>query len=228
MIEITPTLLRQWPLPVPADGDKKARGNVLVIAGAAELPGAAMLAGVAALRAGAGRLRIGTCARNANALGLAIPEARVIGLPETEGGTLACAAATQLEDLAAEADAVLLGPGLAAELSVAAIAATMLEAARGTTFVFDAGAIKGLRGFAALLHRHQGRVIMTPHAGEMAGLMEMERGCVEADPARTATQAAHELHTVVVLKGAQTIVSSAQHDAVVCRQGNVGLATSGS
>lgn len=50
MIEIAPAFLRQRPLPVPVEGDKKSRGNVLIIAGATELPGAAMLAGIAALR----------------------------------------------------------------------------------------------------------------------------------------------------------------------------------
>jgi hydroxyethylthiazole kinase-like uncharacterized protein yjeF len=227
MIEIAPAFLRQRPLPVPVEGDKKSRGNVLIIAGATELPGAAMLAGIAALRGGAGRLRIATCVRNATALAVAVPEARVIGLPESESGALAAAAATQVVDLAAESDAVLLGAGFAPDQSMTAIADALL-AKPGPAFVFDAGAIKGLRGLAASLQRQKGRIIVTPHAGEMAGLMGMERRSVEADPARTASQAAHALHAVVALKGAQTVICSTQHEAVVCRQGNVGLATSGS
>ncbi|CAA9313112.1 MAG: hypothetical protein AVDCRST_MAG40-1096, partial [uncultured Gemmatimonadaceae bacterium] len=55
---ITRASLRRWPLPaVEADGDKDARGRVLVVGGARELPGAVLLAGVGALRAGAGKLQ---------------------------------------------------------------------------------------------------------------------------------------------------------------------------
>jgi ADP-dependent NAD(P)H-hydrate dehydratase len=85
--EVTPERLRQMPLPDPEEGDKKARGNVLVIAGGMQVPGGALLAGTAALRAGAGRLQIATCGQNALAIATAIPEALVLGLPETsEGG----------------------------------------------------------------------------------------------------------------------------------------------
>src|SRR5436305_9753198 len=86
MMELTPDVLRQMPLPDPHEGDKKARGNVLVIAGSVEVPGAALLAGTAALRAGAGRLRIATCARHATALAMAVPEAFVLGLAESDEG----------------------------------------------------------------------------------------------------------------------------------------------
>lgn len=57
-LPITPRLLRGWPLPVPEDGDKEARGRVLVIGGSEELPGAVLLAGEATLRTGAGKLRL--------------------------------------------------------------------------------------------------------------------------------------------------------------------------
>src|SRR4051812_40659661 len=78
-------LLRGWQLPQPAeDGDKESRGRVLVVAGSAELPGTAVLASTAALRAGAGKLRIATVKSMAAAIGVAVPEARVYALPETE------------------------------------------------------------------------------------------------------------------------------------------------
>ena len=74
-------LLRDFPLPVlPEDGDKEERGRLLVIGGSREVPGAALLAGVAAMRAGAGKLQIATAASMwPFRLGVAIPEARVIG-----------------------------------------------------------------------------------------------------------------------------------------------------
>ena len=82
-------LLRQWPLPFPSDDDdKEGRGRVLVIAGSREMPGAVILAATAALRAGAGKLAIATGASVAQ-LALAIPESRVIALPETAAGSIA-------------------------------------------------------------------------------------------------------------------------------------------
>src|SRR4051794_748840 len=173
---ITSDFLRQMKLPHPGEGDKKARGSVLVIAGGAEVPGSALLAGIGALRAGAGRLQIATCARNATALAVAIPEALVLGLPETPAGAIEPTSAAQLMPLLERADAVLIGPGLADEHAIAALAAAMLEKVEpGPAFVFDARAIKHLRAARGLLERHQGRIVVTPHAGEMAGLLSVER-----------------------------------------------------
>ena len=86
---ITSEFLSRIPLPQPSeDGDKDQRGRVLVIAGSASVPGAALLAATAALRAGAGKLQIATCQSIATHLGLAVPEALVLGLPETPAGEI--------------------------------------------------------------------------------------------------------------------------------------------
>ena len=88
-VEITSQLLRDWPLPMPhPDGDKEARGRILVIGGSREMPGAVILAAIAALRAGAGKLTVATEASVAALVAQAIPEARVIGLRETAQGGL--------------------------------------------------------------------------------------------------------------------------------------------
>src|SRR3954471_4147761 len=111
---VTPRLLRDWPLPQPSDdADKEGRGRVLVVAGAPDLPGTAILAATAALRAGAGKLRIATVASIAPHVGIAVPEARVVALAETECGAIAPDAAARLADLANDCQAALLGPGLA-------------------------------------------------------------------------------------------------------------------
>src|SRR5918994_1509205 len=84
---ITAEFLRGIPLTQPLeDGDKDQRGRVLVIAGSVCVPGAALLAATAALRAGAGKLQIATCRSVAMHLGLAVPEALVVGLPESPSG----------------------------------------------------------------------------------------------------------------------------------------------
>ena len=78
---VTPTLLRGWPLPGGGSG-KDDRGSVLVIGGARGTPGAALLAGIAALRSGAGKLMLAVAESTAVQLAVALPEAGVTGLPE--------------------------------------------------------------------------------------------------------------------------------------------------
>src|SRR4051794_15568755 len=110
---VTPGLLRGWPLPQPSDDDdKEGRGRVLTAAGSPELPGTAILAATAALRAGAGKLRIATVASIAPHVGIAVPEARVFALAETERGGVHPDAAAHLAELANDCQAALLGPGL--------------------------------------------------------------------------------------------------------------------
>src|SRR5918995_1324319 len=120
--KITPELLCAMPLPQPAGStDKQARGSVLVVAGSVEVPGAALLAGTAALRAGAGKLQIATCSSVALHMALAVPEARVTGLPETPEGGIAPEAAEILCERAKRNDAVLLGPGMMDKDEVASL-----------------------------------------------------------------------------------------------------------
>jgi len=103
--------LRLHPLPRHSEGDKHSRGRVLVIAGHLDLPGAALLAGLGALRAGAGVLRIATCRTNAPHLGVAMPEAMVIGCSENSAGEIAIQNGPRLLELTKNSDAVLMGPG---------------------------------------------------------------------------------------------------------------------
>ena len=108
--DITPELLHAWPLPMPgARGDKDARGRVLVVGGAAQMPGAVILAAVAALRAGAGKLQIATCASIAHGVATAVPEARVVPLPERDSGAFHDDALPALVELGANADAIVVG-----------------------------------------------------------------------------------------------------------------------
>src|SRR3954452_18228257 len=110
---VTSALLRDWPLPEVSEGDgKRARGTVVVIGGAQDTPGAVLLAGLAALRAGAGRLTLATVAETAKALAVAGPGAAVTALPATNDGVLGATAVERAAALVDGADALLLGPGM--------------------------------------------------------------------------------------------------------------------
>lgn len=227
---LTPAFMRAWPLPEPdPSGDKESRGRVLVIGGAPEMPGAAILAATAALRAGAGKLRIATCGSIAPVIGAAVPEARVFALPETKAGGIAPRAADRLAAYANETQSVLIGPGMVDEKAIVRLLIELLPQVDGPAVVLDAGALSCLAENGESLHGLNRRVVITPHAGEMAKLTGLEKKRIEREPVRAALEAARRLRTVIALKGAETyIVAPVGERVYQNRAGNVGLATSGS
>jgi hydroxyethylthiazole kinase-like uncharacterized protein yjeF len=219
------------PLPRPdAESDKEARGNVLVIGGSAQVPGAVLLAGVAALRAGAGKLQLATIASVTSALGIAVPESLVVALPQSSVGEISGSRAHRhLREHAEKADAVLVGPGMSSGRAAHAMLAPLVPRLRDdTTLVLDAAAIFALRRDATLLEPLGGRAVLTPHAGEMATLLSVDIGDVEARPAEMAQQAASRFGAVVALKGPESWIAEPDGTLYHYTGGSVGLATSGS
>ena len=228
---ITPALLRSMPLPgLGANPDKDSRGRVLIIGGGPEVPGAAVLAGLGALRAGAGKLQMAATAAYAPGLAAAIPEARVIQVPAARNGEIGKSAANALAALVARSDGVVIGPGMMDDETASQLAALLVggRTAGEATFVLDAGAITSLDGFAARLAVAAGRLVLTPHAGEMAALTGLDKDEVEADPIAAARAVAARLGAVVVMKGKTTHVVSPDGLAWRHESGAPGLATSGS
>ena len=230
MTPITAALLHGLPLPRHQQGDnKEGRGQVLVVGGSMSVPGAILLSAEAALRVGAGKLQIATCRSIAPHLGLRIPESMVIPLPEAEDGEIAAGAAERLAKPATRADAILVGPGMMASDGMEPLLSRVLaEPKDGAGFVLDAGALDVLPGHPGLLSRCGSRTVITPHAGEMARLLDVERDAVEADPLRHARDAASRFGCIVVMKGGTTHIVTPANEAWVFEGGTVGLATSGS
>jgi hydroxyethylthiazole kinase-like uncharacterized protein yjeF len=234
--DITPALLRDWPLPMPgADADKEARGHVLIVAGSREMPGAVLLAASAALRAGAGKLTIATAASVAAHIGTAVPESRVIGLEETADGGLLADRATSLHLACARATAVLIGPGMQDDAACCRLVQVLLPHCADTHLILDAAgmSIAGrdaacdeastLNGFR--FHRP---VLLTPHAGELASLTGADKHDIQAQPEAAARLAAQRWQASVVLKGAVTILAATDGHQWRHEGGNAGLAISGS
>jgi hydroxyethylthiazole kinase-like uncharacterized protein yjeF len=217
--------LRAWPLPsLGADVDKEARGRVVVIAGSREVPGAALLAATAALRAGAGKLVIATVASAASAMAIAMPEARVLGLPETQGGGFDPDGVRQLEDVVQTARAVLVGPGMMDAPATLDLVAALAPWLRGRAAVLDALAMDVVKR----LGRFEEPVLLTPHAGEMAHLTGVSKDAIQDEPAHVAREFAQKWNAVVALKGAQTVIAAPDGQSWMHDGGNAGLATSGS
>ena len=226
---VTPELLRRMKLPQPsADGDKVERGSVLVVAGAVELPGAAVLAGTAALRAGAGRLRIATCASVAAHVGIAVPECFAIRLPESEDGGISPEAAPIILKRANEVPALVIGPGMHDVPAMDDLFGAVLPRLACEAAVLDACAVTVVGRDKALLRGVRFRAVLTPHGGEMAKLTGLSKDEVLAHPLAIAREAARELDAVIMLKGPETFVVPAEGEAFCYSGGNVGLATSGS
>lgn len=228
-IDIDPSLLARFPLPrIAEDAGKEDRGRLLVIAGSRELAGAALLAGVAALRAGAGKLQIGTAASLATALAVAVPEARVIGYPETDEGCIAEAGIEPLIGWAKAAQAVAIGCGLKQGPPLETFFARLLGCGADIPLVLDAAVLDCLAPLEDRVCRWGGGSILLPHAGEMARLLGRDESEVQADPAAAALEAAKRFNAVALVKGRFSFVASPGGDVFRLEGGGVGLATSGS
>lgn len=222
---IDDALLRGWPLPaVENDGDKESRGRVLVVAGSREMPGAAVLAATAALRAGAGKLVIATPQPAAQAVALAMPEARVIALPEAADGSPAPDGLQLLQEIAASTAALLVGPGMVGHAGTPAFVQSLLPLFAHTTVLLDALAMDVVLPLA----RFDQPVILTPHAGEMAHLTGREKEELQEEPLQVAARQARAWNAVLALKGATTVIGTPEGEAWTHSAEAPGLGTSGS
>jgi ADP-dependent NAD(P)H-hydrate dehydratase len=170
-VPITRVVLKRMPLPeIDEAGDKNERGRVLIAGGSVETPGAVMLAGIAALRGGAGRLRIATCQSIAPYIATSVPEARVFGVAETKSGSISSSACPRLAELTGSVDALALGSGMVDDRLAVAIAKGLLKRIGETKILIDAAALRGLTDNPTILRRLKGQAVLTPHAGEMVAL----------------------------------------------------------
>jgi ADP-dependent NAD(P)H-hydrate dehydratase len=222
-------LLKRMPLPEPGEGtDKDSRGKVLVAGGSAVSAGAVTLSGLAALRAGAGKVLLAVPDFLSVAIAVDFPEAGVHRFSVTDQGHPSSAAAEQIEQLVPKVDAVLLGPGLSDESSAQTLAATILECGTSAAMVIDAMCLTGLWTQPHLTASYGSRLVITPHPGEMAALTGRSKEDINADPVRAAEKAAAHLRCIVVLKGADTVIAQPAGPTFRYAGGGVGLATSGS
>lgn len=177
---VTPSLLRGWPLPTAGE-DKYSRGTVMVIGGARATPGAALLAGTAALRAGAGKLTMAVAKSVAIQLAVTLPESGVMGLPETEGGSVRGTGLEAIYDDLQSANAVLIGPGLDDVDGVEGLLRNLLardsgdgSGTGGATIILDAYALGCLPRLGEALEPWKGRLILTPNPREAEILLDHE------------------------------------------------------
>lgn len=216
---VTAELLRAWPLPEPT-GSKRSRGQVVVVGGALRSPGAALLAGRAALRVGAGRLTLAVGASVAVPLAVALPECGVVPLPETSSGSVRGTGVRAAAGDLGAADAVLLGPGLDDATETARMIPRVARAVRrDTVLVLDAFALGALAGRPRLA----GDVprILTPNTEEASRLLGRDTDDLDADT----VELARRYRATVSCFGR---VASPDGRLLTVGDGDPGLGTSGS
>ncbi len=215
------------PLPMPAgETDKNSRGQVLVIGGARRVPGAVALTAEAALRVGAGKVRVATIAAAAIPIGIAMPEIGVLALAENDDGNIAIGDDAALAATLERVDAVVIGPGMGDPDAAAALVRGVAPRVQDdATLILDGAAVACAGTLDAILARLRGRLILTPHAGELASLMDCPTDAIDAG---TAHDAAARFCAVVTLKGTRTLIAAPDAEALEYEGGGVGLATGGS
>ena len=214
--------------PRPRDSNKGMYGHVLVVGGSFGKSGAAAMAGMAALRAGAGLSTVATPARVLTSVASFAAELMTEPLPETAAGSIALAAAEsgRFTDLTKPMTVVAIGPGLGREPETIQF---VQEAVRQTKapLVLDADGLNAFEGKTNLLDGSRRPLVLTPHPGEMSRLAGISIKAIQADRVNVARSFARYHHLVLVLKGNRTIIGFPDGSAWVNPTGNPGMATGG-
>jgi len=215
----------------PVDAHKGTFGRVLIVAGSRQMSGAASLAGMGALRGGAGLVFLAVPQSIVAIVARAEPSYQVTGLPETADGYLDAAAVERLAPLTQNCSAVALGPGLGQSAGVTAVVLGLLDSV-SKPIVVDADALNVLAteqrspllsGQAA----DQPPRLLSPHPGEFARLSGLSMEQIQSNREALAVSFARQHNVTLLLKGHQSVVSDGRR-LFVNSTGNNGLATGGS
>ncbi len=224
-MQIVDTIPRLKPRAV--DGHKGDYGKVCIIAGSVGMSGAAALAGRAALRAGAGLVRVATPKSILPIVASIEPSFTTIALPEDGAGRISAKAIHAVLEAVGQNDAVAFGPGIGISGALRSILETLLDQ-QNLRLVIDADGLNNLAGIKNWPVRLKAKLILTPHPGEMkrlwSGLLREE---LPAEKPEQALQLAQRTNTIVVLKGAGTVVTDGEK-VYINKTGNPGMATAGS
>ncbi|WP_294390138.1 NAD(P)H-hydrate dehydratase [uncultured Sphingomonas sp.] len=229
-----PRIDRDWrcanPLPpIDSGTDKNSRGRVLAVGGGRRVPGGLALVAEAALRVGAGKVRMATIEPLAIPLGLLMPEAGMVALPENERGEIAADAAPLIREQMETCEAAVLGAAMSGREEVDVLLRASIAAPRdGLALVLDAACVACAGSLADMVAAHGGRAVLTPHHGEMASLTGQLEQVIGDDPERAAVDAARRFGAVIVLKSARTVIAAPDGTLLTHHSDTPGLGTGGS
>jgi hydroxyethylthiazole kinase-like uncharacterized protein yjeF len=210
----------------PQAGHKGTFGHVLVATGSPGKMGAAALCARAALRAGAGLVTLAYPEGLSNELDGVPVEAMTTAVASTPERFLSAEATKAILELAAARDVVALGPGLGRDAGLEELVGP-LTAAIEAPLVIDADGLHAIAGRLESLGDRHAPTVLTPHPGEAAALLGTEAAALNRDRIGAARQLAERAGSIVVLKGAGTVVADRRGRALVVSTGGPALATGG-
>jgi NAD(P)H-hydrate epimerase len=208
-----------------SESTKFAAGSVLVCGGSPGLTGAPCMAAQAAMRAGAGYVTVLAPAGVRDVVAHKLLEVMTVALPDSDGALVA-AALEPVQERAARADAVVLGPGLGRDEHTLEFARQAAQAL-ARPLLLDADGLNAHAGGLERLAARSAGTVLTPHAGELARLLGRESQEIGAHRLEAVRTAARRSQAVVVLKGDDTLVAHPEGRVAVNRGGAPALATAG-
>lgn len=212
--------------PRAKDAHKGDFGKVCIIAGSIGMSGAAALAGKAALRAGAGLVRVATPRSVLPIIASIEPVFTTIPLPEDNDGKIAAGAINTILNFIPDNDCLAFGPGAGITVEVRTVLEKLL-AQESLRLVIDADGLNNLSKINDWPQIKKANCVLTPHPGEMKRLWDgIIRTPLQADRKTVAIEMANKTKTVVVLKGAGTVVTDGTR-VYINKTGNPGMATGG-
>jgi ADP-dependent NAD(P)H-hydrate dehydratase len=213
--------------PRKPDSHKGDFGRVCIIGGCIGMSGAAALASRAALRAGAGLVRVAVPKSILPIVASIEPSYTTIPLAEDGTGRISAKAINAILDAANENDCLAFGPGLGTRVEFRLILETLIEQ-KHLRLLIDADGLNNLSGIKDWPDKLKANLILTPHPGEMKRLWAgLFREPLPSERQKQAATLAHRTKTVVALKGAGTVVTDGQK-VYINKTGNPGMATAGS
>jgi NAD(P)H-hydrate epimerase len=208
------------------DSNKGLYGHVLVVGGSLGKAGAAAMAGMAVLRAGAGLSTVATPKSVLATVAGFHPEMMTEPLVETAVGTISSEAAERLEELAKGKTIVAIGPGISRDADTSSLVRRLVTRIQ-SAIVLDADGLNAFEGRTHELNGKNKTLVITPHPGEMARLTDLSIADVQKDRLGVARRFAREHELIVVLKGNRTLVVQPDGEAWVNTTGNPGMSTGG-
>jgi NAD(P)H-hydrate epimerase len=207
------------------DGSKFSSGTVVIAGGAAGYTGAPCMAALGAQRTGAGYVQLAVPESAQQAVSLRLLEAVTRGLPE-DGGMHVAAGADEVAELAERAGAVILGPGLGRSDGAKEFARAVARAVDAPLLI-DADGLNAHSDSLETLRERSAPTVLTPHAGELARLLDTDSDDVSAHRLARARDAAERTGAIVVLKGDDTIVAAPGGPVAISPGATAALATAG-
>jgi len=208
------------------DAHKGTTGHVLVVSGSVGKTGAAAMTAMSAMRAGAGLVTLAIPESLNPVLETQVLEAMTYLLPETENGIIGESAFNKIMDLLAGKKCLAIGPGLGQTAETKKLVHRIIKESP-VTIVIDADGLNNIAGSTEILKKAKAPVILTPHPGEMARLIDSTTGSVQKDRIACARKFAKKFNVHIILKGVKTIIAHPDGNIFINPTGNPGMASGG-